>query len=88
MEKTKKKKAGKEVGEHPDPLMKEQEKLNKKVTHLMKTQKLRAVRQIVEGQDDSKPWDQNAKAKVYIASGSHWELLLFLMPSKSVPYLL
>lgn len=47
-----------------DSQMKEQERLRKKVTNLIKKQKLPAVRQIVKGADDSKPWGQDAKAKV------------------------
>lgn len=42
----------------------EQEKLHKKVTSLMKKQKLHAVNQIVRSQDDSKPWGPDVKAKV------------------------
>ncbi|KAK4367638.1 hypothetical protein RND71_011430 [Anisodus tanguticus] len=65
LEKTKKQKAKKnmkmEDGEH---VTQEQEKLRKKVTSLMKKQKLRAVNQIVRSQDDSKPWGQDVKAKV------------------------
>ncbi|XP_010929072.1 DNA-directed RNA polymerase 2B, chloroplastic/mitochondrial [Elaeis guineensis] len=45
-------------------LAKEQEFLRKKVTNLMKKQKLRQVRKIVRGQDDSKPWGQDFQAKV------------------------
>ncbi|CAA2989173.1 DNA-directed RNA polymerase 2, chloroplastic mitochondrial [Olea europaea subsp. europaea] len=41
-----------------------QEKLRKTVNNLMKKQKLQAVRQLVKGQDDSKPWGTDAKAKV------------------------
>ncbi|KAK6255852.1 hypothetical protein SCA6_017157 [Theobroma cacao] len=53
--------------------IKEQEKLRKKVTDLIKKQKLPAGWQIVKGQDDTKPWGQDAKAKV----GSHlFELLM------------
>ncbi|KAL6135464.1 hypothetical protein ACLB2K_067692 [Fragaria x ananassa] len=65
LERTKKKKVGKdqETGES-DAAMKENEKLNKKVTNLMKKQKLQAVRHIVRGHDDSKAWSQEAKAKV------------------------
>lgn len=65
LEKTKKHKAEKdtkmEEGEHATL---EQEKLHKKVTGLMKKQKLHAVNQIMRSQDDSKPWGQDAKAKV------------------------
>ncbi|XP_015063457.1 DNA-directed RNA polymerase 2B, chloroplastic/mitochondrial isoform X1 [Solanum pennellii] len=65
LEKTEKHKAEKDRnikdGEHATL---EQKKLHKKVTSLMKKQKLRAVNQIVRSQDDSKPWGQDAKAKV------------------------
>ncbi|KAK3222754.1 hypothetical protein Dsin_009779 [Dipteronia sinensis] len=43
---------------------KEQEKLRKKVTNLIKKQKLQQVRGILKGQDDSKPWGQEAHVKV------------------------
>nr|CAB3503932.1 unnamed protein product [Digitaria exilis] len=43
---------------------KEQQRLRKKVTDLMKKQKLRQVRKIVKNQDDSRPWGQDAHAKV------------------------
>ncbi|KAM6549324.1 hypothetical protein CsatB_021000 [Cannabis sativa] len=43
---------------------KEEDKLKKKVTNLMKKQKLRALRQVVNGQDASKPWGYAIKAKV------------------------
>lgn len=55
-----------ENNDKPDSLIKEQEKLRKKVTNLIKKQKLPAVRQIVKGADDSKPWGQDAKAKVWV----------------------
>lgn len=65
LEKTKKHKAVKDTKmEDGEPATQEQEKLRKKVTSLMKKQKLRAVNQIVRSQDDSKPWGQDAKAKV------------------------
>ncbi|KAK2663200.1 hypothetical protein Ddye_001774 [Dipteronia dyeriana] len=67
LEKTKKKKADKDKEEEEgasDVIIKEQENLRKKVTNLIKKHKLPAVRQIVKGQDDSKPWGQDAKAKV------------------------
>ncbi|KAJ6421516.1 hypothetical protein OIU84_028813 [Salix udensis] len=50
-------------GESP-AVMKEQENLRKKVTDLIKKQKLPAVRKIVKGKDDSKPWNVDARAKV------------------------
>ncbi|KAA8547865.1 hypothetical protein F0562_004294 [Nyssa sinensis] len=67
LEKTKKKKAEKNTktkGNGSDTATQEQEKLRKTVTNLMKKQKLNAVRQIVKEQDGSKPWGQDAKAKV------------------------
>ncbi|XP_021296277.1 DNA-directed RNA polymerase 2, chloroplastic/mitochondrial-like isoform X2 [Herrania umbratica] len=76
LEKTKKNKVDKKNDDERDKFnaeIKEQEKLRKKVTDLIKKQKLPAVRQIVKGQDDTKPWGQDAKAKV----GSHLiELLM------------
>ncbi|KAF8378527.1 hypothetical protein HHK36_029870 [Tetracentron sinense] len=63
----------KNKGGESDPVTNEQEKLRKKVTNLMKKQKLHQVRRIVKGQDDFKPWGQDAQAKV----GSHLiELLM------------
>uniref|UniRef100_A0A3N7FW14 Uncharacterized protein n=1 Tax=Populus trichocarpa TaxID=3694 RepID=A0A3N7FW14_POPTR len=50
-------------GESP-VVMKEQENLRKKVTDLIKKQKLPAVTKIVKGKDDSKPWNADARAKV------------------------
>lgn len=47
---------------------KEQEKLRMKVTDLLKKKKLPAVRKIVKGQDDSKPWNRDTKAKVIVVS--------------------
>ncbi|KAE9615721.1 putative DNA-directed RNA polymerase [Lupinus albus] len=67
LEKTKKKKDGrdkkKDVAES-FAAVKEEEKLRKKVMDLMKKQKLAAVRGIVKGQDDSKPWGPVIKTKV------------------------
>ncbi|XP_061948527.1 DNA-directed RNA polymerase 2B, chloroplastic/mitochondrial-like isoform X3 [Populus nigra] len=50
-------------GESP-AVMKEQENLRKKVTDLIKKQKLPAVRKIMKGKEDSKPWNADARAKV------------------------
>lgn len=75
LEKTKKKKADntkKNEETESDTVIKEEEKLRKKVTNLIKKQKLPAVRQIVKGQDDSKPWSSDAKAKVCVFSCNHW----------------
>ncbi|KAG6736133.1 hypothetical protein POTOM_061163 [Populus tomentosa] len=51
-------------------VMKEQENLRKKVTDLIKKQKLPAVRKIVKGKDDSKPWNADARAKFLLFSPS------------------
>lgn len=76
LEKTKKKKENeikKMEGDMTTSVNQEQEKLRRTVTNLMKKQKLHVVQQIVKGQDDSKPWSTEVKAKV----GSHLiELLL------------
>ncbi|XP_021911531.1 DNA-directed RNA polymerase 1B, mitochondrial-like, partial [Carica papaya] len=45
-------------------MIKEQERLRKKVTQLMKKQKVQQVREIVKGHDDSKPWGQEVHVKV------------------------
>ncbi|KAI3854603.1 hypothetical protein MKX03_005199 [Papaver bracteatum] len=66
LEKTRKKldeDKAKERGE-ADPEAVRQAHLRKKVTNLMKKQKLRQVKHIVEGQDGFKPWGQDAQAKV------------------------
>ncbi|XP_044480986.1 DNA-directed RNA polymerase 2, chloroplastic/mitochondrial-like [Mangifera indica] len=67
LDKTKRKKGNKNskaAGEESDAAITEQEKLRKKVTDLIKKQKLPAVRQIVKEQDDFKPWALDVKAKV------------------------
>ncbi|KAL5826186.1 hypothetical protein ACOSQ4_017983 [Xanthoceras sorbifolium] len=64
-ENTKKKKKNltdEKLEDTSDP--KEQEKLRKRVTNLIKKQKLQQVRGIVKGHDDSKPWGQEAHVKV------------------------
>lgn len=45
-------------------MTKEEQILRKKVTDLMKKQKVQQVRKIVRGQDVSKPWGQDAQVKV------------------------
>lgn len=76
MEKTKKKKGHtgkKNQEEESNDVSPEQEKLRKKVTDLIKKQKLPAARQIVKGYDDSRPWNQEIRAKVCILnSPSHF----------------
>lgn len=48
-----------------DPVIKEQDKLlRKKVTNLMKKQKVQQLRKIVKQQDEAKPWGQDAQVKV------------------------
>ncbi|WOK92644.1 DNA-directed RNA polymerase 1B, mitochondrial-like [Canna indica] len=65
LEKTRKKKKEKRSEEVEDEIVSEEQALlRKKVTELMKKQKLHQVRKIVRGQDDSKPWGQDAQAKV------------------------
>ncbi|KVH92612.1 hypothetical protein Ccrd_005344 [Cynara cardunculus var. scolymus] len=66
LEKTKTKKAAKDAKTEekvPDIDIKEQEGLHKKVTNLMKKQKLQVVSRIVKDHDDSKPWTQAVKAQ-------------------------
>ncbi|KAJ4755143.1 DNA-directed RNA polymerase [Rhynchospora pubera] len=43
---------------------KEMEKLRKKVNQLIKKQKIRQVRHIVKGQDESRPWGQENQLKI------------------------
>lgn len=67
LEKTKKKntKEVDKVVEAVDAdIAKEQERLRKKVTDLMKKQKIRQVRHLVKKQDSTRPWGQDAHAKV------------------------
>lgn len=67
LERTMKKKANQDSINQEDinpAVTQNEEKLRKTVTNLMKKQKLRAVQQIVKTQDDSRPWSQDAKAKV------------------------
>lgn len=63
LEKTRKR-SDKDRKNEVEPVTKDQEVLRKKVTTLMKKQKLGQVRKIVRGQDDSKPWGQDNQAKV------------------------
>ncbi|XP_042481261.1 DNA-directed RNA polymerase 2B, chloroplastic/mitochondrial-like isoform X2 [Macadamia integrifolia] len=66
LEKTKKKteKDKKHQEGESDRVTIEQERLRKKVDNLMKKQKQRQLKYILKGQDDSKPWGQDAQAKV------------------------
>lgn len=67
LKRTKKKKANQDGITEDDitpAVTQKEDKLRKTVTNLMKKQKLRAVQQIVKTQDDSRPWCQDAKAKV------------------------
>ncbi|GAB4840181.1 DNA-directed RNA polymerase 1B, mitochondrial [Ancistrocladus abbreviatus] len=64
LEKTRRKNATNSRPEGGGDEAKAQEKLRKKVTNLMKKQKVHQVREIVKGHDDSKPWGQDAQVKV------------------------
>ncbi|XP_054819802.1 DNA-directed RNA polymerase 2B, chloroplastic/mitochondrial-like isoform X2 [Prosopis cineraria] len=67
LEKTKKRKgdtAKKEEADNSNALVREQDKLRKKVTDLMKKKKLAVVRRMVKDQDDFRPWGQDNKARV------------------------
>ncbi|XP_074381856.1 DNA-directed RNA polymerase 2, chloroplastic/mitochondrial-like isoform X2 [Apium graveolens] len=67
LEKTKKKKSKKDTKneeEASDGTSKEEGKLKKTVTNLIKKQKLQTVRAIIKGEDPMKPWRPDAKAKV------------------------
>lgn len=62
MEKSKRKSGNKNTIE--DDAEKAQQRLVKKVTTLMKEQKVQLLRKIVKGQDDSKPWGLDMQVKV------------------------
>lgn len=74
LEKTKKKplktKTSKSETDHqesvnqPQQVTEEQEKLRKRVSHLMKKQKLKQLKGIVKAQNESKPWGQEYHVKV------------------------
>lgn len=69
MEKIKNKKVTKDTRNEEDSsniTTKEEGKLRKTVTNLIKKQKLQTVRAIITGQDAPKPWTPDAKAKVSI----------------------
>lgn len=82
MEKSAKKKHDKgkknEVVESTE-VIKEEEKLRKKVIDLMKKQKLAAVRGILKGLDDTKPWGPVMKTKVCIVSSTLSKCLFFYL---------
>ncbi|XP_019180748.1 PREDICTED: DNA-directed RNA polymerase 1, mitochondrial [Ipomoea nil] len=65
LEKTKKKSASNtDSEEQPEALMKERKRLRKRVTTLMKQQKMHEVKRIVKQQDDGRPWGQENQVKV------------------------
>uniref|UniRef100_A0A161ZRR5 DNA-directed RNA polymerase n=1 Tax=Daucus carota subsp. sativus TaxID=79200 RepID=A0A161ZRR5_DAUCS len=68
LEKTKNKKAKKDARKEEDAASDiatiEEGKLRKTVNNLIKKQKLQTVRAIIKGQDPTKPWTPDAKAKV------------------------
>lgn len=74
MEKTKKKSASNtDSEEQPEDLMKERERLRKRVTTLMKRQKMHEVKKIVKQQDDGKPWGQENQVKVGLGVDKQYE---------------
>lgn len=65
LERTKKKNTeNKNPEEESDSVVKDEQKLRKKVNVLMKKQKVKQVRAIVKEHDDVKPWGQDAQVKV------------------------
>ncbi|XP_064957274.1 DNA-directed RNA polymerase 2B, chloroplastic/mitochondrial-like isoform X2 [Musa acuminata AAA Group] len=66
LEKTRKKTSKDQTSDEVEggAVTKEEQILRKKVTDLMKKQKVQQVRKIVRGQDVSKPWGQDAQVKV------------------------
>ncbi|KAG5532655.1 hypothetical protein RHGRI_027078 [Rhododendron griersonianum] len=65
LERTKKKNTEiKNPEEESDSVVKDEQKLRKKVNVLMKKQKVKQVRAIVKEHDDVKPWGQDAQVKV------------------------
>ncbi|XP_057482545.1 DNA-directed RNA polymerase 1, mitochondrial-like [Actinidia eriantha] len=65
LERTKKKNtSNKNAEEESDPVTKEQQNARKKVTNLMKKQKVHQVRVIVKAHNDLKPWGQEVQIKV------------------------
>lgn len=54
------------MAKEQEKLALEQDRLRKKVTKLMKKQKLKQVRMIVKEHDDLKPWGQEAHVKVSV----------------------
>jgi DNA-directed RNA polymerase len=82
LEKTRKKKLDKGKKKETvesTKVIKEEEKLRKKVIDLMKKQKLVAVKGLMKGLDDTKPWGPVMKTKVYIVSSTlEMFVLLFI----------
>lgn len=56
----------------------QQEKLRKRVTTLIKQQKLPAVKQLVNSHDDIRPWGQDTKAKVRNHSYNLYKMVFYL----------
>lgn len=82
LEKTKRQK-GKKVdegeGSEAGPVSLMQEKLRKRVTTLIKQQKLPAVKQLVNSHDDFRPWGQDIKAKVRNLSCNLYRMVFYLL---------
>lgn len=87
LEKTKKKNAlNKDLDDGSDALTKQQEKLRKKVTILMKKQRLYQVRKIVKDHDDIKPWGQEAQVKVCSVIFCCCHLILLIIVLSAVDF--
>ena len=67
LEKTKKKTGKNKEADCKEGDAKDQEILRKRVTKLMKKQKLPQVQRILKKQEDFKPWGQDAHAKVNLS---------------------
>lgn len=79
LEKTKKKTGKANGSECEEGDAKGQQMLRKRVTKLMKKQKLPQVQKILKQQDDLKPWGQDAHAKVLISPEIFGQTLLILL---------
>lgn len=69
-------------------IAKEEQRIRKKVTDLMKKHKVRQVRHIVKKQDNTRPWGQDAHAKVRTFSNYWVTTVLLVQPMIYLYYLL
>lgn len=82
LEKTKRKNStNRSTAEEIEPVLKEQDKLRKKVNILMKKQKLQQVRKIVKHYDDLKPWGQETQIKVlhFVAFATNYSCIMMII---------